>query len=91
MEHHPFITFNDGLEITYSDLKTRKDGSDYVTLYFRQPDPEGTGFCSAQCTFPGGGFTHVVGYSEEDLNRLREHVARAGLLAYEFQTDPKYF
>lgn len=90
MEHYPFLSFNDGLEITYSDIKTRKNGSEYVTIYFEQPDQSGTDFCSAQCDYPGGSFSHVIGYSSSDLNRLWEHVAKAGTLAFEFLRDPQY-
>ena len=30
MEHNPFISFEDGLEITYSDLKKNDSGADYI-------------------------------------------------------------
>lgn len=90
MEHHPFLSFDNGLEITYSDIKKRKSGSEYVTIYFEQPDEKGTDFKSAQCDYPGGTFTHVVGYTQDELNHLWEHVAKAGLLALEFQRDPLY-
>lgn len=90
MEHHPFLSFDNGLEITYSDIKKKLNGSEYVTIYFEEPDEKGTDFKSAQCNFPGGSFTNVVGYSREDLEKLWEHVAKAGLLAFEFERDPQY-
>lgn len=90
MEHHPFLSFNDGLEITYSDLKHKKSGSEYVTVYFEQPNEDGTDFKSAQCDYPGGGFSHVAGFSNAELEHLWEQVARAGSLALEFQRDTLY-
>lgn len=90
MEHHPLLSFNNGLEITYSDIKHKKSGSEYVTIYFEQPNEAGTDFKSAQCDYPGGGFSHVAGYSQSELEGLWEHVARAGALAFEFQKDPAY-
>lgn len=90
MEHYPFLSFNDGLEITYSDIKKRKRGSEYVTIYFEQPNEAGTDFKSAQCDYPDGTFTKVVGYTESELNQLWKHVAKAGMLALEFQKDNDY-
>ncbi|MEE8815754.1 MAG: hypothetical protein SOH60_04680 [Lachnospiraceae bacterium] len=89
MEHYPFLEFNNGLTITYSDLKKREDGSDYVTIYFEEPDETRTDFKSAQCDYPGGDFTNVVGYSASELNGLRKHVAKAGSLAMMFLKDKR--
>lgn len=90
MEHHPFMSFNNGLEITYSDLKQRKSGSEYITIYFEQPNKDGTDFDTAQCDYPGGTFNHVVGYSDEELAGLWKHVARAGKLAFDFLKEDQY-
>lgn len=87
MEHHPFLSFPSGLEITFSDLKHRKSGSEHVTVYFEEPNDAGADFKSARCDYPGGGFTHVVGFSQRELEGLWEHVARVGALALQFQTD----
>lgn len=90
MEHHPFLSFEDGLEITYSDIKHKKNGSAYVTIYFEQPNEEKNDFKSAQCDYPYGEFTNVRGYSSDELDKLWEHVAKAGALAYEFQRAGSY-
>lgn len=90
MEHHPFLSFENGLEITYSDIKKKLNGTEYITVYFEQPDEAGTDFKSAQCNFPGGSFVNVVGYSDNELDALWEHMAKAGPLAFEFERDPKY-
>lgn len=90
MEHNPFLSFDDGLEITYSDLKQKQNGDLYVTIYFEQPDEKKTDFKSAQCDYPYGEFTNVKGYTRDELNKLWMHVAKAGALAYEFQRAGGY-
>ena len=46
-------------------------------------------FKSAQCDYPDGEFTNVVGYSASELNGLRKHVAKAGSLAMMFLKDKR--
>ncbi|MEE0954264.1 MAG: hypothetical protein U0L49_00445 [Eubacterium sp.] len=90
MEHHPFLSFEDGLEITYSDIKQKKSGSEYVTIYFEKPNQSGDDFDSAQCDYPGGAFTHIVGFTKEELSELWEHVAKVGMLTILFQKEKRY-
>lgn len=90
MEHHPFLEFENGLTITYSDIKKKKNGSEYVTIYFEEPNEAKTDFKSAQCDYPYGEFTNVVGYSNTEINELWKHVAKAGVLAMMFQKDKRY-
>ncbi|MCI6648602.1 MAG: hypothetical protein PUJ25_02270 [Lachnospiraceae bacterium] len=90
MEHHPFLSFDNGLEITYSDIKEKKSGSEYITIYFEQPNESGTDFKSAQCDYPCGSFTKIVGYSSEEIDGLWKHVAKAGPLAMSFEKGSKY-
>lgn len=87
MEHHPFLSFNNGLEITYSDIKKKKNGTPYVTIYFEEPDADGLDFKSAQCDYPNGNFVNVRGYSKFELAGLWKHVAKAGRLVLEFQEE----
>ncbi len=44
MEHHPLISFEDGLAITYSDIKQKKSGSEYGDIYFERPNQAGDDF-----------------------------------------------
>jgi len=90
MEHHPFLEFENGVTITYSDIKKKKNGSEYVTIYFEEPNETKTDFKSAQCDYPYGDFTNVVGYTASELDELWKHVAKAGSLAMMFQKDKKY-
>ncbi len=87
MERNPLIGFNNGLEITYSDAKHKKNGSIYITLYFEQPDSKRKSFKSAQIDYPGGEFTNVIGYRSSEVKGLWEHVAKAGQLAFSFAVE----
>ena len=87
LEHNPFISFNDGLEITYSDLKKNTDGTNYVSIYFEAPNEKGTEFNSARFDFPGDSFTDVKGYSPEALDNLKEHVKKGGNLMLNFSME----
>ena len=86
MNHNPLLSFNDGLEITYSDLK-RNDKGEYVTLYFEKPNNRKTGFNSASFDFPGTSFTNVIGFTKRDLSNLMKHVIKTGMLALEFARE----
>ena len=86
MEHNPLLSFEDGLEITYSDLKCREDGKDYITIYFERPNAEGF-FDSAQLDFPGSDFEKIKGFSNEDLEGFRFYVERSGKTVLEFSRE----
>lgn len=83
MEHNPLISFEDGLEVTYSDVKGREGGA-FVTLYFERPCEEQRGFDSAKYDYPGESFSDVIGFSRSDLEELTAHVNKLAPLAYEF-------
>ncbi len=87
MEHNPLFSFNSGLEITYSDLKTFKDGREYITIYFKRPNDTKTGFDSADIDFPYSDFQHVIGFSPDELKALQEHVDRSGATAFNFAKE----
>ena len=87
MEHYPFLSFPNGLEITYSDVKKRKNGTEYVTIYFEQPTKAKNGFKSAQFDYPGTGFSNVVGFTKTDMVKLDNHILRAGQMAFDFSKE----
>ena len=37
MEHNPMLDYENGLCVTYSDLKKDKHGKEYITIYFEKP------------------------------------------------------
>ncbi len=89
MEHNPLISYNNGLEITYSDLK-RDNRGEYVTIYFERPNDNKTMFDSAQIDYPFGSFTNVQGFTTEDYALLNDQVRRNGELALSFSKENAY-
>ncbi len=89
MEHNPLLSFENGLEVTYSDLKHHENGSVFITIYFEKPNEKGF-FDSAKINFPGSDFEDVKGFSDEDLKEFREYVDRSGHTALEFSKEEAY-
>ena len=87
MEHNPLMSFEDGLEITFSDIKHDDNENAYVVLYFEKPCNEKRGFDSAKFIYPGTSFSDVVGFSDEDIEALSEHVKKLAPLALEFSRE----
>jgi hypothetical protein len=86
MEHNPLLSFENGLEVTYSDLKRHKNGKEYITIYFERPNARGF-FDSAKINFPGSDFEDVIGFTKDDLKEFREYVDRSGHTALEFSKE----
>ena len=86
MEHNPLLSFENGLEVTYSDLKKNSNGKEYITIYFEKPNNNGF-FDSAQLDYPGSDFEKVVGFSQTDLSEFREYVDRSGHTALAFSRE----
>ena len=89
MEHNPLLSFEDGLEITYSDLKHHKDGREFIIIYFERPNSKGF-FDSAQIVFPGSDFEEVKGFTSDDLKTFREYIDRSGRTALQFSREEAY-
>ena len=77
MERNPLIEYNDGLVITYSDLKGNEDAK-YITVYLEKPNKSKTDFDSAQIIFPGAKFEQVVGFSNDYLEKMRSKITKMG-------------
>ena len=90
MEHNPFISFEDGLEITYSDLKKTDSGEEYITIYFEEPNEDRSGFNSAQYDYPGDHFQNVKGYRCDELTRLMKYITNSAKTALEFSREDAY-
>ena len=86
MNHNPYISFPDKLEITYSDIKTDENG-EYVTLYFEQPTSIGDGFMSAECRIPGGELENIKGFDADGLQRLNHLISLYGQAAFDFAKE----
>lgn len=87
MEHNPLMSFEDGLEITFSDLKHDDNDNAFVVLYFEKPSNDNRGFDSARFVYPGTSFSDVIGFSDEDLTKLRIHAQKLAPLAFSFSSE----
>lgn len=83
MERNPLMSFNDGLEITYSDLKHDKE--EYIMLYFERPNDKE--FDSAEFRYPGTKFVNVKGFKPMDLIEFTTHIKRLGPHALKFAKE----
>ena len=90
MEHNPLLSFDDGLEITFSDLKYDAEHNGYIVLYFERPCNERRGFDSAKFVYPGTSFSDVIGFTDKDLESMMIHVKKAAPLALEFSKEDAY-
>ena len=90
MEHNPFISFEDGLEITYSDLKKTADGTEYITIYFEEPNADRSGFNSAEYNYPGDHFQNIKGYDETELESLMKYITKSANTALAFSREDAY-
>lgn len=88
MEHNSGMSFNNGLEITFSDPKYTESGEKYVTIYFEEPNEDKTDFKSAQIDYPIGDFENVNGYS--DLTRLQYHLGKIGPVVLEMEGEEDF-
>lgn len=82
MEHNPYISLTDNPEITYSDLKTKENGQEYITIYFETPT-EDHGFCSMDLDYPNGIPSHIIEYNKEELSKLLIHYNKIGEFVFE--------
>ncbi|MBR5966283.1 MAG: hypothetical protein IK015_09255 [Treponema sp.] len=76
---YPFMTLNDDTEIVHSEMQA--DGR--VKVSIETPD-EKLGFKHATCWLPQKEWTDIYGYSEEELNYLKELVDSETHLILEF-------
>ena len=86
MEHNPLLSISKNqMEITYSDIKTRPDGSKYTTIYFERPN--GDEFVSAKYDYPGTDFSEIKGIGKKELEELRNYVCKLGSVALDFSKE----
>lgn len=76
---YPFLTLNDGTEITHSEM--RENGE--VKVYIETPD-EKLCFKHAACYLPSYRWEDIYGYSESEIEYYRELVESAAHVIIEF-------
>lgn len=79
---YPFITLDDGTEITHSEML--KDGT--VKVYMEKPDEKDC-FHHAICYLPHYHWQDVFGFSQEEMDRLKEVVESTAHLIIEFSKE----
>ncbi|MCI5831267.1 MAG: hypothetical protein SPJ89_04100 [Treponema sp.] len=76
---YPFMTLNDETEIVHSEMN--KDGK--VKVYMETPD-EKLCFKHATCWLPENEWTDIYGYSDKELEHLKDVVTSEAYLIIEF-------
>ena len=88
MEHNPMLDYENGLCVTYSDLKKTEDGQPFITIYFEKPTKKTrSGFKSAQINYPDGKFKKIVGYKDRGIKKLQALVDTYGEIAYDMAME----
>ena len=75
---YPFMTLPDNTEIVHSEMKDGK-----VKVYIETPD-EKLGFKHATCFLPENAWIDIVGYSEKELDYIKDIVTSEAHLILEF-------
>lgn len=69
----PFITFSDGTEIVYSDLREH-EGKKEVLVRFERWNDKRDDFDSMECFLPNGKMTKVIGFSDQEAAYHNEKI-----------------
>ncbi len=80
----PFLTLNDGTEIVHSELMHTED-HDQVKVVIEKPVDGG--FNSAVCWLPDYKWENIVGFSDEELNNLKELLSSVSHVIIELAGD----
>ena len=69
---YPFMTLDDGTEVVHSEAYV-ENNMEKVKVYFEKP-VEG-GFESAYCYLPEYRWDQIIGFSEDEIAKMREYLA----------------
>ena len=78
---YPFMTLNDGTEITHTDIMLI-DGKETVKVYIEQPVDGG--FNSCECVLPGYKWTNIEGFNEVEIEHLKDIIKSTAHLIIRF-------
>lgn len=81
MEHHKLLELDNKLILTNSDLKVSDQGKEYITIYFEQPNSDGSDFNSMQIDYPDMQPLKVIGFNEAEIRYMLEEAANIGDIA----------
>ena len=79
---YPFITLDDGTEITHSEMKN----DETVKVYVEKPDDQDC-FHNAFCIIPGYKWEKVNGFTKEELERYQEIISSTAHLILQFAKE----
>lgn len=79
---YPFLTLDDQTEIVHSEMNA--DGS--VKVYMEKPDEKDC-FHYAACYLPQYKWEDIFGFSEEEINRLKEVVESTAHLILRYSKE----
>lgn len=68
---YPFMTLDDGTEVVHSEAYV-ENNMEKVKVYFEKP-VEG-GFESAYCYLPEYRWDQIIGFSEDEIAKMREYL-----------------
>ncbi len=90
MNHNPFISFNDGTEITYSDIK-RENNYEYIIIFSETPsDRTYSGFNSFEYIYPSEEITNVKGYNQSEVDNIMHYIKKAQEFLFELAKEEEY-
>lgn len=79
---YPFLTLDDGTEIVHSEMK--EDGQ--VKVYMEKPDNKDC-FHYAACWLPEYRWEDMFGFSEKEIQRLKEVIESTAHLILQFSQE----
>lgn len=79
---HQFMELNDGTQIVHSDALLDEQGKEYVKVYIEKPIH--LGFKSAYCYLPAYKWDKIDGFTEEELEDLKDIVQSTAHLIIQF-------
>lgn len=81
MEHHCLLELDNKLILTNSDLKVKDNGKEYITIYFEQPNADGTDFNSMQIDYPDMTPQKVIGFTDSEIQKMLREAEKIGDIA----------
>lgn len=83
---YKFMELNDKTEINYSDpILNSNDGKEQVKVYIEQPIKDG--FNSAECYLPDYEWKNVIGFSNEQLDYLKDLIESTAHLIIKYSRN----
>ena len=85
MKKESLIQFNDNLVLTYSVDETA--GEPQIVVYLEKPNKSKSDFNSAEFLYPSNEYKNISGFSDIELEEMRDRVEKGGRLALEWTKE----